>query len=154
MGRKKEEGCVTWILQGAREGSAKFSTNIIRFRRYIEECEWGDKVCKLLNTLKLLFIWLQCLLNWFKFVNNKFRKKSYAFHKAKQEYRRKVDEKKKRIEEAARIKAEREEALKNYKQKKIRNFKVLSKKTKKGQPVMKGRIEMLLERIQQSVTWL
>lgn len=85
-------------------------------------------------------------------LNNKFRKKSYAFHKAKQEYRRKVDEKKKRIEEAARTKAEREEALKNYKEKKIRNFKVLSKKTKKGQPVMKGRIEMLLERIQQSVT--
>lgn len=56
------------------------------------------------------------------------------------------------IEEANRKKAEREEALRNYKEKKMRNFKVLSKKTRKGQPVMKGRIEMLLEKIQRSTT--
>jgi len=78
-------------------------------------------------------------------------KKSYAFFKAKQEYQRKQEEKKKRSEEALRVKAEREEALKKYKEKKLRNFKVLSKKTRKGQPVMKGRIEMLLEKIQQSM---
>ncbi|XP_011631059.1 thyroid transcription factor 1-associated protein 26 homolog [Pogonomyrmex barbatus] len=83
---------------------------------------------------------------------DKFKKKGYAFFKAKQEYRRKQEEKKKRIEDAARMKAEREEAMKNYREKKMRNFKILSKRTKKGQPVMKGRIEMLLEKIQQSVT--
>lgn len=82
-------------------------------------------------------------------VNSK-SKKSYAFFKAKQEYQRKQEEKKKRREEALRVKAEREEALKKYKEKKLRNFKVLSKKTRKGQPVMKGRIEMLLDKIQQS----
>ncbi|KAL6428385.1 hypothetical protein ACFW04_008578 [Cataglyphis niger] len=80
------------------------------------------------------------------------KNKSYAFYKAKREYKRKQEEKKKRIEEAIRAKMEREEALRKYKQKKLHNFKVLSKKTKKGQPVMKGRIEMLLEKIQQSLT--
>ncbi|RLU27588.1 hypothetical protein DMN91_001392 [Ooceraea biroi] len=80
------------------------------------------------------------------------KKKGHAFYKAKQEYQRKANEKKRRQEEAARTKAEREEALKRYKEKKIRNIKVLSQKTKKGQPVMKGRIEMLLEKIQRSVT--
>lgn len=79
-------------------------------------------------------------------------KKGYAFFKAKQEYQRKEREKRERIEDAIRVKAEREEALRNYKEKKMRNFKILSKKTKKGQPVMRGRIEMLLEKIQQSTT--
>lgn len=83
-------------------------------------------------------------------VNSKLKKKGYAFFKAKREYQRKQEEKKKRIEEAIRVKAERAEALRNYKEKKMRNFKVLSKKTRKGQPVMKGRIEMLLEKIQRT----
>lgn len=87
----------------------------------------------------------------FSCVNSKL-KKGYAFFKAKQEYQRKEREKKERIEDAIRVKAEREEALRNYKEKKMRNFKILSKKTKKGQPVMRGRIEMLLEKIQQSTT--
>lgn len=88
----------------------------------------------------------------FACANSKLQKKGSAFFKAKQEYQRKQEEKKKRGEDAARIKAEREEALRNYREKKMRNFKVLSKKTRKGQPVMRGRIEMLLERIQQSTT--
>ncbi|XP_018353505.1 PREDICTED: thyroid transcription factor 1-associated protein 26 homolog isoform X1 [Trachymyrmex septentrionalis] len=76
-------------------------------------------------------------------------KKSNAFFKAKREYQREQEEKKNRLENAIRIKAEREKALKKYREKKLQNYKVLSKKTKKGQPVMKGRIEMLLEKIQQ-----
>lgn len=88
----------------------------------------------------------------FACVNSKLRKKGYAFFKAKKEYQRKQQEEKKRREDAIRVKAEREEALRNYKEKKMRNFKVLSKKTKKGQPVMKDRVEMLLEKIQQSLT--
>lgn len=87
----------------------------------------------------------------FACINSKL-KKGYAFFKAKQEYQRKEREKKKRVEEAIRAKAEREEALKNYREKKMHNFKILSMKTKKGQPVMKGRIEMLLKKIQQSTT--
>lgn len=57
------------------------------------------------------------------------------------------------MEEIIRKKEERNKALKKYKEKKIHAFKALSKKTKKGQPVMKGRIEMLLEKIQESLTW-
>lgn len=85
-------------------------------------------------------------------ISSDSRKKGYAFHKAKQEYERRADEKTRRLEEAARVKAEREEALRKYRNRKTRNYKVLSRRTRKGQPVMKGRIEMLLERIQQNLT--
>lgn len=51
-----------------------------------------------------------------------------------------------------REKTEREEALKSYKEKKMQMYKKLSKKTKKGQPVMKDRLEMLLDKIQQQVS--
>lgn len=74
-----------------------------------------------------------------------------AFHKAKKEFLRKKDEKRKRKEEVTRVKSEREEALKKYKEKKMQMYKKLSKKTRKGQPVMKDRLEMLLEKIQQQV---
>ncbi|XP_076260346.1 uncharacterized protein LOC143196500 isoform X2 [Rhynchophorus ferrugineus] len=43
----------------------------------------------------------------------------------------------------------KEQARKEYKKKKLEKFKKLNQKTKKGQPVMKGRIELLLEEIQQ-----
>lgn len=79
-------------------------------------------------------------------------KPNYALRKAKREHLRKQEEKKKRIEEATRVKTEREEALKKYKQKKLHAFKTLSRKTKKGQPVMKGRMEMLLEKIERDLT--
>ncbi|KZC14356.1 PREDICTED: thyroid transcription factor 1-associated protein 26 homolog [Dufourea novaeangliae] len=79
-------------------------------------------------------------------------KKISAFHKAKKEFLRKKDEKRERKEEAMRVKSEREEALKKYKQKRMQTYKKLSKKTKKGQPVMKDRLEMLLEKIQQQIS--
>lgn len=75
-----------------------------------------------------------------------------SFHKAKQEFLRKKDDKRKKKEEAERVKSERQEALKKYKEKKIQTFKKLSKKTKQGQPVMKDRLELLLEKIQQQVS--
>ncbi|CAK9809518.1 Thyroid transcription factor 1-associated protein 26 homolog [Anthophora quadrimaculata] len=84
--------------------------------------------------------------------NEKQLKKISPFHKAKQEFLRKKDEKRKKKEEALRVKQEREEALKKYKEKKMQTYKKLSKKTKKGQPVMKDRLEMLLEKIQQQVS--
>ncbi|XP_033326937.1 uncharacterized protein LOC117220774 [Megalopta genalis] len=84
--------------------------------------------------------------------DNQPTKKVSAFYKAKQEYLRKKDEKRKRIEEIVRTKAERQEALNKYKQKRTQTYKKLSKKTKKGQPVMKDRLEMLLEKIQNQVS--
>ncbi|KOX76388.1 Thyroid transcription factor 1-associated protein 26 like protein, partial [Melipona quadrifasciata] len=65
---------------------------------------------------------------------------------------RKKDEKRKQKEEALRVKTEKEEALQKYKEKRMQTYKKLSKKTKKGQPVMKDRLEMLLEKIQQQVS--
>ncbi|XP_063975297.1 thyroid transcription factor 1-associated protein 26 homolog [Diachasmimorpha longicaudata] len=78
------------------------------------------------------------------------KKKRNAFHSAKLEFQRKQDAKKQQNAQRARVKAEREEALQKYKQKRMDNYKKLSKKTKKGQPVMKDRLEMLLEKIQQN----
>lgn len=46
---------------------------------------------------------------------------------------------------------EKDEATKKYLEKKRENYKKISAKTKWGQPVMKGRMEILLERIQKSV---
>ena len=46
---------------------------------------------------------------------------------------------------------EKEQKIKEYKQKKIKRSKVMNSKTKKGQPRMGARIELLLEKIQKSV---
>ena len=53
-------------------------------------------------------------------------------------------------EKIAKQKQEKEEALKKYREKKTEHFKKLSQKTKKGQPLMKGRLEILLEKIQKN----
>nr|XP_050861215.1 thyroid transcription factor 1-associated protein 26 homolog [Vespula vulgaris] len=70
------------------------------------------------------------------------KKSPSFFDVARKEYERKK-------EETLRVKAEREEALRKYKEKKMQACKKLSKRTKKGQPVMKDRIELLLQKIQQ-----
>lgn len=72
------------------------------------------------------------------------------FVKPHEEFLRIQDEKQKRKEEIARKKAEREEAVKASRKKKAERSKKLGKKTKRGQPVMKERIELLLEKIQSS----
>ena len=46
---------------------------------------------------------------------------------------------------------ERELAIEKSKKKRLERIKKLTQKTKKGQPVMKGRIEILLEKIQRQV---
>ena len=68
--------------------------------------------------------------------------------KAKDQFNKKVTAKKLKEEDQAKKEAERKEAIKNYKAKKCAKLKVLSAKTRKGQPVMAGRIELLLEKIQ------
>ncbi|XP_068987727.1 thyroid transcription factor 1-associated protein 26 homolog [Bombus flavifrons] len=83
--------------------------------------------------------------------HEKQQRKISAFHKAKQEFLDKRNEKWRQKEEASRVKAEREEALKKYKEKRMQTYKQLSRKTKKGQPVMNVRLEMLLEKIQQQM---
>ncbi len=57
-------------------------------------------------------------------------------------------ERKEREAEKRRRHEERTEAINKYKERKAERYKVLSKKTKKGQPVMAGRMELLLQKIQ------
>ncbi|XP_054844786.1 thyroid transcription factor 1-associated protein 26 [Eublepharis macularius] len=69
--------------------------------------------------------------------------------KAKEEYEQikaKRDEKK---EAARKRKEERERAQKLYKQKKMEAYKILSKRTRKGQPNLNLQVEYLLQKIQQ-----
>lgn len=64
------------------------------------------------------------------------------------EYQYSKEEKRKRREEIRKRKEERDKALQKYKEEKTQKFKKLNKKTKKGQPVMKYRMQMLLEQIE------
>ncbi|EFA07318.1 thyroid transcription factor 1-associated protein 26 [Tribolium castaneum] len=77
------------------------------------------------------------------------KRRRKSFKERMQEER---DEKEAKRAEFLRKKAEKEEALRKYHKEKLEKFKKLNKKTKKGQPVMKGRIEYLLEKIQRSVS--
>lgn len=52
--------------------------------------------------------------------------------------------------EIARLRAEKEKAIKKLKKEKLEKYKKLNKKTRKGQPVMKGRLEYLLEKIEKN----
>ncbi|XP_015928318.1 thyroid transcription factor 1-associated protein 26 isoform X1 [Parasteatoda tepidariorum] len=82
---------------------------------------------------------------------NKQDEQQTFFQRAMSEYERRKafrEEKKKAIEAKRK---EREEARKKYEQKKRLNMKKLSQRTKWGQPVMKGRMEILLEKIERTV---
>lgn len=82
---------------------------------------------------------------------NKKRMKLTAYQRAQMTYEANEAEKRKRKEEEDRQAKERKTALKKYKKKKFERLHKLSKKTSKGQPVMRGRIEVLLEKIQSSM---
>ncbi|KAF5296582.1 hypothetical protein FQR65_LT10235 [Abscondita terminalis] len=87
-----------------------------------------------------------------KTVSGTEKNKGKPFKKAHEEFQRIKEENNKRKEEIAKEKADRAEAKKRYKAQKLEKFKKLNKKTKKGQPIMKYRMEMLLEQIQKSMT--
>ncbi|KAJ8710222.1 hypothetical protein PYW07_009588 [Mythimna separata] len=72
------------------------------------------------------------------------------YHKAKEHFNKVKQEKLEKQEEKQRVKEQKQQKLEEYKKKKNERFKKLSKKTKKGQPVMTGRLELLLEKIQSS----
>ncbi|KAM4039710.1 thyroid transcription factor 1-associated protein 26 [Anomaloglossus baeobatrachus] len=77
----------------------------------------------------------------------KFRKKT-SIDKAKEEYERVQRERAKKREEAENNMKKKEEAIKLYKQRKMETFKVLSSKTKKGQPNFNAQMEYLLKKIE------
>ncbi|XP_013191787.2 thyroid transcription factor 1-associated protein 26 [Amyelois transitella] len=78
---------------------------------------------------------------------NKIKNKD-PFQKAKEQYSKIQQEKLEKKHEKEKMKEERMQKLQEYKKKKQDRFKKLSRKTKKGQPVMTGRLELLLEKIQ------
>ena len=83
-----------------------------------------------------------------KAISNVPKHKS-AFSKARQQFNEKELNKKKKKEEFIKKQSEKEEAIKKYKEKKTARLKVLNSKTKRGQPVMAGRMELLLAKIQE-----
>ncbi|KAL4096659.1 hypothetical protein QTP88_021572 [Uroleucon formosanum] len=81
----------------------------------------------------------------------KQQKRPNPHKEAQERYNQIQEEKKARRLEASKKKEEIRQALEEYKQKKKFKNKKLGKKTRKGQPVMKERLELLLEKIQASV---
>ncbi|NWQ70834.1 TAP26 protein, partial [Neopipo cinnamomea] len=79
----------------------------------------------------------------------KFKKKKNN-QKAKEEYEKIKAERARKKKEAEKRKQQREEAQRLYKQKKMEKKKILSKKTKKGQPNLNLQVEFLLQKIQQN----
>ncbi|NXA11021.1 TAP26 protein, partial [Sapayoa aenigma] len=79
----------------------------------------------------------------------KFKKKT-SNQKAKEEYEKIKAERARKREEAEKRKQQREEAQRLYKQKKMEAYKILSKKTKKGQPNLNLQVEFLLQKIQKN----
>ena len=82
--------------------------------------------------------------------NTKFKKKKSAFQKAKLRLADQIDEKAKREEDFQKKQTERATKIKAYQEKKEKRYNVIKARNKKGQPLMGGRIELLLEKIQQS----
>ncbi|XP_036419726.1 thyroid transcription factor 1-associated protein 26 homolog isoform X1 [Colossoma macropomum] len=76
------------------------------------------------------------------------QKKLSSYQKTKKEYERLKEERERKREEYLKNKAQREEALKRYKDKKMATYQLLKKKTKKGQPNLNLQMELLLQKIQ------
>ncbi|NWR52742.1 TAP26 protein, partial [Regulus satrapa] len=79
----------------------------------------------------------------------KFKNKT-SNQKAKEEYEKIKAERARKKEEAEKRRQQREEAQRLYKKKKMEAYKILSKKTKKGQPNLNLQVEFLLQKIQQN----
>ena len=74
-------------------------------------------------------------------------RKSYKKTKEEFERRQKLAEKKQMLEEKKEKFLERQAAIKAHREKKMERNKILMKKTKKGQPLLSGQMEMLLDKI-------
>uniref|UniRef100_H3BAI0 Coiled-coil domain containing 59 n=1 Tax=Latimeria chalumnae TaxID=7897 RepID=H3BAI0_LATCH len=75
-------------------------------------------------------------------------KRKTSYQKTQEEYERRQAERAKKRAEAKERQQQREESQRLYKQKKLEAYKILSKKTKKGQPNFNAQMEYLLQKIQ------
>ncbi|NWU42554.1 TAP26 protein, partial [Hylia prasina] len=98
-----------------------------------------------------LFLFQECFTFSSRSVvtQEKFKNKT-SNQKAKEEYEKIKAEQARKKEEAEKRKQQREEAQRLYKKKKMEAYKILSKKTKKGQPNLNLQVEFLLQKIQQN----
>ncbi|KAK1193176.1 TAP26 protein, partial [Pygoscelis papua] len=100
--------------------------------------------------LVLVRIWSTCTFSHRSVMTKgKFKKKT-SNQKAKEEYEKIKAERARKREEAEKRKQQREAAQRLYKQKKMEAYKILSKKTKRGQPNLNLQMEFLLQKIQQN----
>uniref|UniRef100_A0A8C1S601 Thyroid transcription factor 1-associated protein 26 n=2 Tax=Cyprinus carpio TaxID=7962 RepID=A0A8C1S601_CYPCA len=76
------------------------------------------------------------------------KQKMSSYQKTKQEYERIKEERARKQEEFLKDEAQREEALKIYKEKKMATYQLLKRKTKKGQLNLNLHMELLLQKIQ------
>ncbi|KAM8935755.1 thyroid transcription factor 1-associated protein 26 isoform 1-T1 [Lycaon pictus] len=84
------------------------------------------------------------------FTVSKKNKKKTSNQKAREAYEQVQAERAAKRQEFEKRKREREEAQRLYKKKKMEVFKILSKKTKKGQPNLNLQMEYLLKKIQEN----
>lgn len=82
-------------------------------------------------------------------ISRKKRGMKTSNQKAKEEYEKIKAEREGKKEAARKRREEREKAQKLYKQKKMEAYKILSKRTRKGQPNLNVQMEYLLQKIQQ-----
>lgn len=75
-------------------------------------------------------------------------RKLSKFQKASAEYQKKEEEKQTKIKEHAERKIVIENAKNNYQKTRLERYKKLNQRTKKGQPVMKGRMELMLQKLE------
>ncbi|CAL4087278.1 unnamed protein product [Meganyctiphanes norvegica] len=78
-------------------------------------------------------------------------RKLSKFKKAEAEYQKKQDEKQMKHIESNERQISIETAKNKYKEKRLERYKKLNQRTKKGQPVMKGRIELMLQKLQEDI---
>ncbi|NWJ06404.1 TAP26 protein, partial [Crypturellus undulatus] len=91
-----------------------------------------------------------CVLFNYRPVTTEKKFKKTSNQKAKEEYEKIKAERARKKEEAEKRQQQREEAQRLYRQKKMEVYKILSKKTKKGQPNLNLQMEYLLQKIQQN----
>ncbi|NWY66001.1 TAP26 protein, partial [Erithacus rubecula] len=108
-------------------------------------CGIYDYVC-----LMIISISRMCTFPSRSVVTQKKFKNKTSNQKAKEEYEKIKAEHARKKEEAEKRKQQREEAQRLYKKKKMEAYKILSKKTKKGQPNLNLQVEFLLQKIQQN----
>ncbi|KAL8221633.1 UNVERIFIED_CONTAM: hypothetical protein K2H54_072305 [Gekko kuhli] len=89
----------------------------------------------------------------FKGLHNNITKRRHktktSNQKAKEEYEQIKAKRDAKKEAAKKRKEERERVQKLYKEKKMETYKILSKRTRKGQPNLNLQVEYLLQKIQQ-----